>query len=78
MLTYIIPVLIITVLIIIYGVLNVEDSDASPVDKPSGCDHCGAKDSCQSQGHDDFVHFEIHKPDMNPAEGLFGKKSRKD
>ena len=77
MLAYIIPVLVITLLIIIYGVLNVEDGNDSPVDKPSGCDHCAEKDSCQSQGHDDFVHFEIHKPDMNPAEVLFGKKKDK-
>ena len=70
---YIIPVFVITLLIIIYGVLNVEDGDSSST-KPSGCEHCGEKDSCGSSGHDDFVHFEIHKPEMKPAEGLFGKK----
>ena len=78
MLTYIIPVLIITLLIIIYGVLNVEKDDKSSEEKNPGCGGCSEKDSCGAGGHDSHVHFEIHKPDMNPAEGLFGKKSRKD
>lgn len=71
---YIIPVLIVTVFFIVYGLLNVDNDEGSGEAGPSGCEHCGSKDSCQSKGHDDFVHFEIHKPDMNPAEGLFGKK----
>ena len=74
MLAYIIPVVIITLLIIVYGVLNTEDEDSSSSEKNSGCEHCGEKDSCPSKGHDDFVHFTIHKPEMNPADGLFGKK----
>ncbi len=77
MLTYIIPVLIITLLIIIYGILNVEKDEESSADKNPGCGSCSEKDSCVSSGHDNHVHFEIHKPDMNPAEGLFRKKKDK-
>jgi len=77
MMAYIIPVLVVTLLFIIYGILNVDDGDSSTDEKNSGCEHCGEKESCASSGHDDFVHFEIHKPNMNPAEGLFGKKKKK-
>lgn len=76
MMTYIIPVIVITVLFIIYGILNVEDGESPSGERPSGCEHCGEKDSCPSSGHDDFIHFEIHKPNMNPARGLFGKKDK--
>ena len=78
MLSYIIPVIAVTVMFIIYGILNVEDDAPSSSGKgSSGCERCGEKDSCASSGHDDFVHFEIHKPDMNPAEGLFGRRKKR-
>jgi len=77
MLSYIIPIVVVAVLFIIYGILNVDDG--SDDDKGEGCDACGAKESCSGSKHDDHAHFEIHKPDMNPAEGLFDrKKDRKD
>ena len=76
MLSYIIPVVVVTVLFILYGILNVEE-DASSEKKPGGCEHCGEKESCGSGGHDDFVHFSIHKPEMNPSREIFGRKPEK-
>ncbi|MFH1964582.1 MAG: hypothetical protein ABIJ42_03480 [Acidobacteriota bacterium] len=78
MLTYIIPVLIITLVIIVYGLLNVEKDDSGPEEENPGCDHCGEKDSCGANSHDSHAHFAIHKPDMTPADGLFKKKESGD
>ena len=49
MLTYIIPVVVVTVLFILYGILNVEE-DVSSEEKPGGCEHCAEKNSCGSGG----------------------------
>ena len=76
MLSYIIPIAVVALLFVIYGILNVDDGSGEK--KGSGCDACGEKDSCGGQGHDDHPHFEIHKPDMNPAEGLFDRKKDRD
>ena len=78
MLTYIIPILILTLVVIVYGLLNVEKDDSGPGEENPGCDHCGEKDSCGAGSHDSHAHFAIHKPEMTPADGLFKKKESRD
>lgn len=77
MLAYLIPVVIVTLLFVLYGILNVEDGESSP-GQSSGCEGCSQKDSCSSGGYDDFVHFAIHKPEMKPSPEIFSKKKDRD
>jgi len=66
--SYIIPILAVTLIVIVYGLFNLEDDDGSPKEEGGpDCGQCAQKDACGGEGHDGHIHFEIHKPYINPV-----------